>query len=86
MVVRDGFSIFPGHTLIIPKRHIVSFFELDADEQAELLDLIRQAMAAIEQEFYPQGYNICVTDGAAACEIAPSQPNRGRARHLWIPI
>jgi diadenosine tetraphosphate (Ap4A) HIT family hydrolase len=41
MVVRDGFLISPGHTLIIPKRHIGSFFELETDEQAELLDLMQ---------------------------------------------
>jgi diadenosine tetraphosphate (Ap4A) HIT family hydrolase len=71
MVVRDGFPISPGHTLIIPKRHIGSFFELEADEQAELLDLMRRARAAIEQEFYPQGYNIGVNDGAAAGQTIP---------------
>jgi diadenosine tetraphosphate (Ap4A) HIT family hydrolase len=71
MVVRDGFPISPGHTLIIPKRHIGSFFELEADEQAELLDLMRRARAAIEQEFHPQGYNIGVNDGAAAGQTIP---------------
>lgn len=26
LVIRDGFPISPGHTLIIPKRHVGSFF------------------------------------------------------------
>ena len=40
LVIRDGFPISPGHTLIIPKRHVGSFFDLEADERAELLALL----------------------------------------------
>jgi diadenosine tetraphosphate (Ap4A) HIT family hydrolase len=71
VLVRDGLPISPGHTLIIPKRHIGSFFELEADEQAELLDLMRRARAAIEQEYHPQGYNVGINDGAAAGQTIP---------------
>jgi len=27
LVIRDGFPISPGHTLVIPRRHVGSFFE-----------------------------------------------------------
>jgi len=40
LVIRDGFPISPRNTLIIPKRHVGSFFELEADERAELLALL----------------------------------------------
>ena len=40
LVIRDGVPISPGHTLIIPKLHVGSFFELEADERAELLALL----------------------------------------------
>ena len=40
LVIRDGFPISPGHTLIIPKRHVGSFFELEADKPAELLAML----------------------------------------------
>ena len=40
IVIRDGFPISPGHTLIIPKRHIGSFFELEIDERQDLLNLL----------------------------------------------
>jgi diadenosine tetraphosphate (Ap4A) HIT family hydrolase len=43
MVVRDGFPISTGHTLVIPKRHIGSFFELTADERQSLLSLLDTA-------------------------------------------
>ena len=31
-VIRDGFPVTPGHTLIIPKRHAVDYFELVQSE------------------------------------------------------
>jgi diadenosine tetraphosphate (Ap4A) HIT family hydrolase len=36
----SAFPISPRNTLIIPKRHVGSFFELEADERAELLALL----------------------------------------------
>jgi diadenosine tetraphosphate (Ap4A) HIT family hydrolase len=66
LVIRDAFPISPGHTLIIPKRHVGSFFELEADERAELLGLLDKAKLVADKEFSPQGYNIGINDGAAA--------------------
>ena len=36
VVIRDGFPVSPGHTLIIPKRHVGSFFEIKDAERAGL--------------------------------------------------
>ena len=33
MVIRDGFPVSNGHTLIIPKRHVGSFFEITREER-----------------------------------------------------
>jgi len=71
MVIRDAFPISPGHTLIIPKRHVGSFFDLEADERAELLALLCQAKVVADKEFSPQGYNIGINDGAAAGQTVP---------------
>jgi diadenosine tetraphosphate (Ap4A) HIT family hydrolase len=71
LVIRDAFPISPGHTLIIPKRHIGSFFDLEADERAELLALLCQAKVVADKEFSPQGYNIGINDGAAAGQTVP---------------
>lgn len=65
-VIRDGFPISPGHTLIVPKRHVASFFELTAEERADLLALLDAAKADLDREFSPHGYNIGVNDGTAA--------------------
>ncbi len=45
MVIRDGFPISPGHTLIIPRRHIGSFFELSPGERDSLLTLMETPAA-----------------------------------------
>jgi diadenosine tetraphosphate (Ap4A) HIT family hydrolase len=55
VVIRDGFPITPGHTLIIPKRHIGSFFELETDERQDLLNLLVAAKKILQEEFKPNG-------------------------------
>lgn len=71
MVVRDAYPVSPGHTLVIPTRHIGSFFELDEAERAALLALLDRARGRLELEFKPDGYNIGINDGAAAGQTVP---------------
>ena len=71
VVIRDGFPISPGHTLIIPNRHVGSFFELEGDERIELLALLDKAKIILDAEFKPQGYNIGINDGPAAGQTVP---------------
>ena len=61
LVIRDGFPISLGHTLIIPKRHVGSFFELGLEEHSELLALLDEAKLVLDKEFSPQGYNIGIS-------------------------
>ena len=37
---RDSYGVSPGHTLVIPKRHVASFFELTPEEIAACMELI----------------------------------------------
>lgn len=66
MVIRDNFPISKGHTLIISKRHIASFFELNTQEFKELKPILKQAKKDLDNEFSPQSYNIGVNDGKYA--------------------
>ena len=70
-VMRDGFPISPGHTLIIPRRHVASFFETTMDEQRTLLRILRIARADLDHLFHPSGYNIGINEGAAAGQTVP---------------
>jgi len=66
LTIRDGFPVSEGHTLIIPKRHVQSFFELQAIEKAAVLQALDEAKEALDKEFSPDGYNIGINDGEAA--------------------
>jgi diadenosine tetraphosphate (Ap4A) HIT family hydrolase len=71
LVVRDGFPISPGHSLIITKRHIGSFFDLTETERSDLLLLLDKSKLDLEKEFKPDGFNIGINDGPAAGQTVP---------------
>ena len=71
LVLRDGFPVSPGHTLIIPRRHVASFFEITDAERADLMSLLAAARDDLDREFRPAGYNIGINDGAAAGQTVP---------------
>ena len=62
----DLFPVSKGHTLIIPRRHVVSFFETTAEERREMMELLDEAKAVLDREHKPDGYNIGINDGQAA--------------------
>lgn len=71
LTIRDGFPVSPGHTLVIPKRHISSWFEITSDEQLALLDLLARAKVVLQEELNPDGYNIGINDGPVAGQTVP---------------
>lgn len=71
VAIRDAYPISPGHTLIIPKRHVGSFFELMDRERGALLDLLEGEKRALDAEFHPDGYNIGINDGIVAGQTVP---------------
>jgi diadenosine tetraphosphate (Ap4A) HIT family hydrolase len=62
----DGFPVSVGHSLIIPKRHIASFFEATREEQAALLDLLAEMQEVLVKKRNPDGFNIGINVGEAA--------------------
>ncbi len=64
--VRDTLPVSPGHTLVLPKRHIASIFDATKEEVAALWELVRQARTRLLGEFRPHGFNIGINDGLAA--------------------
>ena len=63
---RDLYPVSKGHTLIIPRRHIVSFFETTEAERQAMLKLLDETKALLDREHQPDGYNIGINDGQAA--------------------
>ncbi len=66
VAITDSFPLTRGHALVVPRRHIASFFELTQEERLAILELIDQAKAEIDRLHAPDGYNIGINDGAAA--------------------
>lgn len=63
---RDSYAASPGHTLIIPRRHVASFFDLTPEEINACMELITEERKQLDEEFKPDGYNIGVNVGQAA--------------------
>lgn len=66
VAILDGFPVSPGHTLIIPKRHIQSLFEASREEREALFDLVSEVRALLLTERSADGFNIGINDGTAA--------------------
>jgi diadenosine tetraphosphate (Ap4A) HIT family hydrolase len=66
MWILDRYPVSPGHSLIVLKRHVESFFETTPTEREAILSLIDQAREYVGRNHSPSGYNIGINDGSAA--------------------
>ena len=62
----DGFPVSPGHALIIPRRHVASFFDLTQDERQDMFNMVDDVKRILDDRFHPDGYNLGVNIGEAA--------------------
>ncbi|MEX3856413.1 HIT family protein [Paraburkholderia sp. BR10923] len=69
--ILDGYPISPGHSLVIPKRHVGSFFEVTRDERDCLFALLDEAKDTAVRSYRPDGFNIGINDGPAAGQTVP---------------
>ena len=66
IAIFDCYPVSPGHCLIIPKRHIASFFEANREEQIAFLDLLAEMKEILVKERNPNDFNIGINVGEAA--------------------
>lgn len=64
--LRDAFPVTAGHTLIVPRRHVASYGELNDAEKADLLALLDEVRQALATELETDGFNVGFNDGLAA--------------------
>jgi diadenosine tetraphosphate (Ap4A) HIT family hydrolase len=62
----DGYAVSRGHTLVVPRRHVASLFDLTPDEQAALWTLVAEVRRRLLDELTPDAFNIGLNDGVAA--------------------
>jgi diadenosine tetraphosphate (Ap4A) HIT family hydrolase len=76
--IADAFPVSPGHTLVVPRRLIASWFEATAEERQALFALVDEVRKRLDAgPRPPQGYNIGVNIGEAAGQTV---------RHLHIHV
>ena len=96
-VIRDGYPVSPGHSLIITKQLRKDYFALSPEELRELPYVIRLVKENIEQSHLPDGYNLGMNCGEAAgqtvfhfhCHVIPRYAGdmenpRGGVRHCVV--
>ena len=67
LVIKDLYPVTEGHTLIIPKRHVPSFFELTDEEQTSFLEMLhaqKHMLASMDETI--TGFNVGINDGEDA--------------------
>lgn len=67
----DRFPVSEGHALIIPKKHIASYFELNQHDQTACWIMVNRVRSILEQKFNPDGFNIGINIGKKAGQTIP---------------
>lgn len=66
VVLRDAFPLSPGHCLVIPRRHVASFFDCSVEERMAMMELLDAAKEVLDREHRPAGYNLGLNNGRVA--------------------
>jgi diadenosine tetraphosphate (Ap4A) HIT family hydrolase len=64
--IPDKFPVRPGHTLVIPRRHVASFFELTDEELVASYELIKKTKDMVDGEYSPDGYKVGINIGRSS--------------------
>lgn len=66
IAIYDNYPVSQGHVLLIPKRHVETFFNLNMVEFGSLGVTIGIIKMILDKKFHPDGYNIGANCGEAA--------------------
>lgn len=66
MAFHDRYPLSKGHTLVAPREHVASFYDLSSAKQADLWELVEATRSALSEELEPDGFNIGINDGPPA--------------------
>lgn len=70
-VKADAYPVSRGHLLIIPRRHVETWFSLTGAEMSGILTLLSQAKEYLDDKYTPDGYTIGMNCGTAAGQTIP---------------
>lgn len=69
--LRDNYPVSQGHTLIITRRVVATWFDASQEEQRAVLELLDLLKSQLDQEFRPDGYNVGFNAGPVAGQTVP---------------
>ena len=64
--ILDGFPVSPGHSLVVPRRLISTWWEASEPERRDLWALVDEVKAMLDSSRAPDGYNVGFNAGSAA--------------------
>lgn len=62
----DSYPVSRGHALVVPKRHVITLFDLSDEEYAGCFGLVRPLKDLLLARFAPDGFNVGANCGEAA--------------------
>lgn len=69
--IRDGFPVSPGHTLVVTRRLVATWFDATPEEQAAVMALVSEVKRQLDERHRPDGYNVGFNAGDAAGQTVP---------------
>ena len=57
-VIKDKMPASKGHCLVIPKRHVRTYFQLTSEEIKAMHELAKEVKCYIDDLYHPDGYNV----------------------------
>lgn len=70
-VIYDNYPVNKGHSLVIPKRHVRSFFDLYQEEQIAVMKLLAEQRQSLHTDFSISDCNVGLNDGPLAGQTVP---------------
>jgi len=67
----DANPVTPGHVLLIPFRHVSSYFDTTYEERMALLQLLDEAKLLLDESHVPDGYNVGINVGEHGGQTIP---------------
>ena len=64
-------QLHPGHTLVVPKQHFETVFDLDHAAAAAIMSATVRVARAVRHAFAPDGINLWQSNGVAAGQEVP---------------
>ncbi|EEG79130.1 HIT domain-containing protein [Dethiobacter alkaliphilus] len=61
----DNFPVNKGHVLVVPKRHVATYFKASQEELSAINELIFEVKEVLDAEYQPDGYNVGINVGEA---------------------